>query len=289
MEAVWPIDDRGWAGPVERTEVVLFSQGLWTPDLDRGRLPEIAALPVLRWLHTETTGTDHPLYERLRQRGIVVTTSAGTMSRPMAEFALGLMLRIVKRMDRWAAAQRERRWLEVGSEDCDELSGKTVGIVGLGHIGSAIATLAHACGMRVLGCRRGATATSFVDELFALRDLEAMIAASDFVILAVPLTPETRGLMSRPLLERLRPHAWLINLARGAVVDEAALIEALREGRFGGACLDVTVEEPLPPESPLWDLPNVIITPHVSATSPAYLERVAQLFLDHFRRHCAGG
>lgn len=287
---VFPEESGGWRGPFESTEVALFSEGLWTPDLASGPLRAITRLPELRWLHTETSGTDHPLFEDLLRRGVVLTHSAGTMSRPMAEFAIGLMLRVVKRMDVWAHAQREHRWIHTRSDECEELAGKTLGVVGLGHVGCAVARLARLLDMRVLGCSRSRRPLEDVDleSIVGADAVRSMIERCDFVVLAVPLTSETRNLFGREEFLAMPTHSWLINLSRGAVVDEAALEVALCKGWLAGACLDVLSTEPLPPTSGLWDVPNAIITPHVSATSSGFVERVLDRFLDLLQRYRAG-
>ncbi len=195
------------------------------------------------------------------------------------------MLAVVKRLPEFFAQQGERRWHKLGLR---ELRGLTVGIIGLGDIGGEIARLCRAFGMRVLGLRRHPRPYEHADEVLGPDRLHDLLAHSDFVVITCPLTEETRGLIGRAELAAMNPDAWLINVARGAIVDEEALLEALRERKIGGACLDVFTEEPLPEDSPFWDLPNVIITPHNSWSSPHIQEREVDLFLDNLRRYVAG-
>jgi len=279
---------RGEAAAGERwraAEAVYFSEDFWTSPENRALVPQLFALPKLRWFHSFSAGTDHPAFQALLDRGVLVTNSPGVSSRPIAQYVLGMMLRIVKRMDVWAAAQRERRWQPL---ETAELSGKTVGVVGLGSIGGEVARLARAFGMYVVGCRRSRRPARYVDQLLPPDRLHQLLAAADFVVLAVPLTSRTDRLISEAELRAMRPDAWLINISRGRVVDEDALVRALKDGSIAGACLDVFVEEPLPPDSELWTLPNVIVTPHNSGWSPLNLERGTELFVENLRRYVAG-
>lgn len=285
IELVWPSPDGGWTGNVQAAEVVYFSEDFWTSGVSRQLLPQLFTLPSLRWFHSFSAGVDHPAFRALLEQGTLLTNSAGTTSQPIAQYVIAMMLRIVKRMDAWAAAQRERRWqpLETG-----ELSGKTVGIVGVGQIGREVARLAKAFRMQVVGCRRRQRRPRYVDDLVPPGRLRDLLARSDFTVLAVPLSSATERLIGEQEFRAMPAHAWLINISRGRVVDEDALLRALTEGWIGGACLDVFVEEPLPGESELWSLPNVIVTPHNSGWSPLNLERGTQLFLENLQRFVRG-
>ena len=196
-----------------------------------------------------------------------------------------MMLRVAKRMDAWAEAQRERNWESLATE---EVTGKTVGIVGVGNIGGEVARLAKAFRMQVIGCRRRQRRVRYVDELVPPDRLGELLARSDYVVLALPLTSDTEGLFGEEELRAMRDDAWLINISRGQVVNEPMLLRALKERWIAGACLDVFQEEPLPEESELWSLPNVIVTPHNSGRSPLNLERGTELFLENLRRFAAG-
>ena len=285
VELAWPAGDGAWSGDAQAAEAAYFSEDFWTSGASRALLPQLFTLPNLRWFHTFSAGVDHPAFQTLLERGVILTNSSGTTSEPIAQYVIAMMLRVVKRMDAWAEAQRERRWQPV---ETHEATGKTVGIVGVGRIGGEVARLAKAFRMRVIGCRRRQRRTRFVDELVPPERLRELLARSDFVVLAVPLTAETEGLIGEPELRAMRPNAWLINVSRGRVVQEATLVRALKEGWIGGACLDVFEQEPLPEESELWSLPNVIVTPHNSGWSPLNLERGTEVFLDNLRRFVAG-
>lgn len=267
-------------GDPTNAEVLFFRWGL-SPEATR----RLIATPGLRWMHTASAGVDHILFPELRDSDIVLTNASGVFNIPIAETVLAYMLAVVKRLPEFLAQQRERRWHKLPLR---ELRGLTVGIVGLGDIGTEIARLCRAFGMHVLGLRRRPLPSDVADEVLPPDRLHDLLARSDFVVIALPLTEETRGLIGRAELAAMKPGAWLINISRGAIVDEEALVEALREGRIGGACLDVFAEEPLPSESPLWEMPNVIITPHNSWSSPRIEEREVELFLENLRRYVSG-
>lgn len=266
---------------LEGADVLFLRWGL-SPEATRRLLTRI---PNLRWVHTISAGVDHLLFPELRESDAILTNASGVFNVPIAETVMAYILAAVKRLPEFWARQRERRWEKLPLR---ELRGLTVGIVGLGDIGAEVARLSRAFGMRVLGLRRRPAPSDVADEVMPPGRLHDLLARSDFVVIAVPLTSETRGMIGRAELAAMKPDAWLINISRGAIVDEEALIEALREGRIGGACLDVFAQEPLPPESPLWDLPNVIITPHNSWSSPHIEEREIDLFLENLRRYVAG-
>ncbi len=283
-ELVWPIDGGGWSGDADGAEVVYFSEDFWTTGSFRTLLPQLFTLPGLRWFHTFSAGVDHPAFRTIVERGAYLTNAAGTTAEPIAQYVLAMLLRIVKRTDAWAAAQRERQWDEI---ETDELTGKTIGIVGVGKIGGEVARLAQAFHMRVIGCRRRQRRPRNVDELVPPERLAELLARSHFVVLALPLSAATERLIGADELRAMRRDAWLINVSRGRVLDEAALERALTDGVIGGACLDVFETEPLPESSGLWSLPTVIVTPHNSGWSPLNLERGTKLFLDNLGRYVA--
>ena len=275
----------GWPEEAHAAEIAYFSEDFWTSEASRQLVPVLFGLPRLRWFHSFSAGVDHPAFRVVLERGALLTNSTGASSQPIAQYVIGMMLRVAKRMDVWAEQQRQRRWQPI---ETDELTGKTAGIVGVGHIGGEVARLAKAFGMRVIGCRRRQRRLRFVDELVPPERLPDLLARSDFVVLAVPLSSQTDGLIGEPELRAMRHGSWLINISRGQVIQEDALIAALKDGRLGGACLDVFHDEPLPPDSELWSLPNVIVTPHNSGWSPLNFERGTDLFLDNLRRYAAG-
>ena len=245
----------------------------------------VARIPNLRWVHTISAGVDHLLFPELSQTDVVLTNASGVFNVPIAETVLAYILAVVKRMPEFLGQQQARTWHKLELRELREL---TVGIVGLGDIGAEVARLCHAFGMRVLGLRQRPRPDPHVDEILPPEQLHDLLGRSDFGVIAVPLTKDTRQLIGAAELEAMKADAWLINIARGAIVDERALVKALQEGRIGGACLDVFVEEPLPEDSPLWGLPNVIITPHNSWHSARLQEREAELFLENLRRYVAG-
>jgi phosphoglycerate dehydrogenase-like enzyme len=270
-------------GEIGDAEVLLLR---WWGSSREGFQRVVRETAGLRWIHSIGAGVDHVLFPFLTESDIVLTNASGVYDVPVAETVLAYMLLVVKRLLESLGQQRAHRWHKL---DPRELWGLTIGILGLGSIGAEVARLARAFGMRVVATRRhpeqGAEATDLVLPLDRLHDL---LAQSDFVVVAAPLTRETHHLIDAQALAQMKPDAWLINIARGAVVDEVALVRALQEGSIGGACLDVFEEEPLPENSPLWDLPNVIITPHSSGNSPHREERAAELFLENLRRYMAG-
>ncbi|MBN1920985.1 MAG: D-2-hydroxyacid dehydrogenase [Anaerolineae bacterium] len=244
------------------------------------------ALPTLKWVHTVSAGVEHALDEALRVAPVTLTNARGVFDLPIAETVLTYMLMIVKQMPTFMAQQQAHRWKK---QPLRELAGLTVGIVGLGSIGAEIARLCSALGMHVLATRRRPEEGALnVEQLFPPEQLETLLAQVDFAVLAVPLTPETRGIIGEAQLRAMRPDTWLINIARGAIVDEPALIRALQNQQLGGAALDVFSHEPLPANSPLWDMENVIITPHNSWSTPHLEEREAELFLDNLERYLQG-
>lgn len=248
----------------------------------------VAEGPNVRWLHTASAGVDHVLTPEVRAKtGLTVTDSGPAFEIAISEFILAWMLMVTRGLPELIAHQRERRWEGAAQR---ELAGATVGIVGLGPIGRGVAVRAKAFGMRTLGQRRTQAPCEGVDEVGTGPDgLARLLAESDYVVLAAALTGETRALIGAEQLAQMKREAWLINVARGGVVDEPALIEALKDGRIGGACLDVFAQEPLRGDSPLWDLPNVYVAPHNSSGGTAGLrERQKALFLDNLRRFARG-
>ncbi len=250
--------------------------------------PLVADGPKVRWLHTASAGVDHVLTPAVKAKpNLVVTDSGPAFEIAISEFVLAWMLLVARRLPELMASQRERRWESVVQQ---ELYGQTVGIVGLGPIGQGVAVRAKAFGMRTLGFRRTQAPSPNVDETLTGPDgLARLLTESDYVVLAAALTGETKALLGPAQIAQMNPAAWLINIARGGLIDESSLIEALREKKIAGACLDVFAQEPLPQDSPLWDLPNVHIAPHNSPGWTAGLhERQKTLFLDNLRRFALG-
>lgn len=249
----------------------------------------LSRAPRLRWLHTFSTGLEHLDGTGVLDSSFIVTNARGVPAIPIAEHTIMFMLMFTKNMLKVMANHQKKLGKRTQPSS---LEGKTVGVVGLGSIGSEVARLARAFQMRVLATRRSATSrqegVDGVDIVYPPRELKTLIAESDFVVVALPVTPETRKIIGEAELKVMKPTAYLINVSRGAIVDEAALIAALRQGQIAGAGLDVTETEPLPPESPLWDLPNVILTPHESGATADYNDRGAKLFYENLKRYLDG-
>lgn len=300
IEVAAPVSGRGDGGGSSaealaaiRGAEIYFGLGLPHDVLAAG----LQAPSRLRWIHSGAAGVASLLHPELIESGIVLTNSAGIHAAPIAETAIGMMLHFARGFDHAVRAQQDSEWRpdiwERSDSGVRELAGTTLGIVGFGGIGRAVAQRARALGMRVAALRRtrppDQTADDVHAEMITGQDaLGRLLEMSDFIVLAVPATPLTRGMIGAGEIARLRAGAVLINVARGSVIDEAALIDALRAGRLRGAGLDVFATEPLPAGSPLWTLPNVLITPHVSATSTRFWEREGELILDNLQRYLAG-
>lgn len=246
------------------------------------------AAPRLKWIQLTSAGADRLLNSGFVEDGITVTTVSGLHATPIGEFIIGSMLMWAKGAHRSMRAQIKHEWARFAPS---ELYGKTVGIVGIGHIGAEAGRLAKAFGCRVIATRRSATEVTsepYADEVFPASQLERLLRESDYVVLSMPLTSETRGMIGESQLRAMKPTALLVNIARGPVVVEADLLRALREGWIAGAALDVFDQEPLPSDHPLWDMENVILTPHISGGTEIYNQRATQIFADNLRRYLAG-
>jgi phosphoglycerate dehydrogenase-like enzyme len=240
--------------------------------------------PALRWVQAIGAGTDHFRGAELGP-DVVVTNAAGVAAVPIAEFVIGQLLAVWKRFDELADQQRRHVWEPAYGR---HVSGLTLGLVGLGAIGTAVAERARALGMRVLAVRRRPRANGRppeVDEVVGPERLHDVLPRVDAVVLCAPATAETHDLFDAAAFAAMRPGAVFCNVARGSLVDEAALLEALRSGHLGAAVLDVTREEPLPADSPLWDAPNLRLSPHSSASLDHYVESVFDLFADNLGRY----
>jgi phosphoglycerate dehydrogenase-like enzyme len=239
----------------------------------------------LKWLHVFNAGVDHPVFASILERGVRLTTSSGSTAEPIAQTAIAGLLYLARNFPHWIEGQRHRKWDQMRAGKLPrDLRGQTMVVCGLGSIGSEIARLARALGLRVIGVRRSAATNEHVDEMRTPGELATLLPACDWLVIACPLTDETRGMVDAALLAQLPPTARLINIGRGEIVDEPALIAALTSGQLGGAYLDVFAQEPLPADSPLWTLPNVLVTPHNSAASAGNEARVNAIFLDNLKR-----
>jgi phosphoglycerate dehydrogenase-like enzyme len=239
--------------------------------------------PRLRWVHSPSAGVDADLTPEMLASEVVLTSSAGNGGISLAEHSILLMLMLNRDVPRWMRAQAEHRWDHYRH---GELAGRTVGIYGLGNSGLDLALKAKAFHMRVLGVRRRAGQPApNVDELC---DLDRLLAESDFVVVTTPRTPSTVGVFGRDAFARMKPTAYFICISRGGIADDQALLEALRTGQIAGAGLDAHGLEPLPPDSPFWSLPNVVVTPHNGAASDGTLRRHQEIVADNIRRFVAG-
>lgn len=257
-----------------------------TPDI-------VAAASRLRWVHSSASAVEGllPLRE-LSARGITVTNSRGVQAIPMAEHVMGGLLVLTRRYDRMLAAQRDRRWIQ--NDLIDDwptvLHGRTMTIVGLGTIGTEIAKRAHAFGMKITGIRRRTDESRppFVERVLSPDQLDESLRGCDVLVLAAPAVASTQRMIRAEQLALLNPGALVVNVARGQIIDETALIEALETRRVGGAVLDVFDREPLDASSPLWSIPNVVITPHSSGFRATHWDEVIALFGDNLRRFRQG-
>lgn len=245
--------------------------------------------PSLAWVHAHSTGADRPIYPLLRQRGIQVTTSSGANAGVVVQMALAGMLALARHLHLLMAAQRERRWASLmGSGLPRDLAGQTALIVGWGAIGQGLGAVLRLLGLQIAVVRSSNRPVDEATATIAFEDIATLLPRADWLLLACPLTDRTRGLIDAAALALLPPGARLVNVSRGEVVDESALIEALRSGALAGAYLDVFEQEPLPAESPLWTAANVIVTPHSAGISDGNEQRVAAIFLDNLARWCSG-
>jgi len=245
--------------------------------------------PALKWVHCKAAGLDDVLLPEVIASSVPLTNGSGVFSPPLGEFVLGAILYFAKDFRRLIRNQTTGRWEQF---DVTEISGQTAGIVGYGDIGQAVATRLRAMGMRVLANRRSVPPPDRVDPLidryYGSGGLLEMLAECDYVVVTAPLTPETRGMLGAREFAAMKPSAAVINVGRGAVIDEPAMIQALTEKRILGAGLDVFVTEPLPPGHPFFQLDNVLLSPHSADHTSDWLDRAMQFFLTQFERFAKG-
>ena len=249
----------------------------------------IARATRLRWLHCSGHAVGHFPLAELAARGVVVTNSRGIQSVPIAEHVMACLLALARRLPQTLRDQQDRMWrpnVLTGEASPWLIAERTIGIIGVGSIGEAIAVRAKAFGMRVIGMRRNPArgVPAGFDEVVGAAGRDRLLGESDVIVIAAPLTPETNRLLDAASIATMKPGAILINVARGQLVDEAALAEALESGRLGGAALDVFTTEPLPPDSPFWALPNVVVTPHNSGFRTGHFDAVIDLFAENLKR-----
>jgi phosphoglycerate dehydrogenase-like enzyme len=244
----------------------------------------------VRWVHSISAGVEHLPLTHMAERGILLTNSAGAYASAMVEYALAGMIMLSRNLPSWLEGQRERRWLEADSFEASLLRGKRLGIVGYGAVARELAAAARVLGMEVWATKRSPLFLSGepLDRLLSSDGLHELLAASDFVVLCASLNQSTRHLIGEAELAAMKPAAVLVNVARGGLIDEDALVRALREGRLGGALLDVTTEEPLPSDSELWTAPHLLITPHISGNAPESWQWEVEFFCSNLRLYLDG-
>ena len=266
----------------------------------RGAPADLARMPRLRWLQVASAGVDHLADDPPWVRGIQVTNARGVFAIPMAEYVVGAILRINQPLAEWAAGQAAHDWPAEQEPLATVVRGQTAVLVGYGSIGREVARQLAAIGLRILAVKprpeiredpsyrvpgTGDPDGSIPERIVGLESLVEVAAEADYLVLTLPLTPESRHSIGQTVLAAMPRTAWLINVSRGGLVDEDALLDALRGGRLAGAVLDVVGDEPLPPDHPLWDAPNVTITPHVSGATARFRD---DLVIENVRRYLAG-
>ena len=268
--------------PEELAQVdALFTYGY---DIPAERL---AQMPALRWIHIGQSGMDKIPMKVLSQRAICLSNSRGINSVAIAEYAMSMMLNIVRKNPAFYDAAREKKW-DLDTH-LDELAGKTVGILGLGKVVAGLARRAAAFDMRVLGMEISPREVEHVEKVYLPAEKNELLPQCDFVVISMPLTPQTHHLFDAATLQILRPNAWLINVGRGPIIDDAALIQALESRAIGGAVLDVFETEPLPANHPLWSLPNTWITPHIAGDHLAtYMPRMMAILCRNLSAYISG-
>lgn len=269
-------------------------------------LPGIEQAPKLRWIQFHWAGIDHAIDAPILKRpGVMATTLSGAAASQVSEYILMMLLGLGHHFPELLEAQKRVEWPKDRWERFSprELRGSTVGLVGYGSIARQTARLLHPFGAKVLAIKKDARQPQdpgfsfqglgdpegdYFHLLYPPEALHSMLRECDFVVIATPLTPATRNLINAPTLEAMKPSAYLVDISRGGIVDHQALIEALREEKLAGAALDVYPQEPLPADSPLWQLPNVVLSPHISGNTPFYDQRAFEVFAENLRRYCTG-
>ncbi len=268
---------------LDRITTAFFSGDVW-PARTREMMISILKAKNLEWLHTFSAGVDSPVFQTMLERGVRITNSAGASSSSIAQTVVMYMLALSRDLPEWQRAQERHEWQQ---RSFQELSGATIAVIGLGAIGQEVVRLSQALDMNVIACRR----TPHGDEpcpTYSLAELHVVLHDADWIVIALPLNADTRHIINAEVIAKMKPGACFINVGRGELVDEQALVSALQTGHLGGAGLDVFEVEPLPTQSALWDMPNVIITPHNSATTPQSHHRAALIFIDNVARHAKG-
>lgn len=276
-------DEHVTPGDLDRVTIAIFSPDLY-PLRSRQFMAAVVRCPNLQWFQGAFAGTDHPVFQSLLERGVQFNTGSGATAPAIAETVIMYLLALSRDLPAMLRDQAQRHW---NQRRVVELAGLNVGIVGFGAIGHEVATRAEAMGMHVVGLRRTPDPTDRF-ETWSNDRLDELLGWADAIVVAAPLTDATRGMFGAAEFARMKPGAWFVNVGRGPIVDEQALVTALTDGHLGGAGLDVFDVEPLPVESPLWELDNVIITAHCSGDSDTADVRAVDIILENVRRRAAG-
>ncbi len=289
-------EDAGAAAGPNLTDIAFMTREVTGTSTKSNPTPELANFeavlrrsPQLKWLQIHPAGAERPIYRELRDRGVKVTTASGATAVTVAHSALGALIALNRRFPLLAEAQRRHAWEpRLGERSPRDLKGQTAVVVGLGPIGQTLAGFLKMLGLTVIGVRRSPEPVPTCDETIAYAGLTAVLRRADWLILCCPASAVTRGLANRAAFAAMPKGAHLINVARGEVAVERDIIEALTSGQLAGAYLDVFEREPLDPASPLWDLPNVIVSPHTASHSLGQNEAIIEIFLDNLRRFRGG-
>ena len=271
------------ANRIAEIDIAFFSGDIW-PDRAANFMRVALDAPNLRWIHVFSAGVDHPVFGMFRARGVQLTTSSGSSAVPIAHSVIMHVLALCRQARMFSDNQARREWVR---SDVTDVEGRTIGVVGLGAIGTEVSRLASHFGMHVIGLRRAPTGDEPC-ETWSTDRLPELLALVDDLVLTAPLTDVTRGMIGTEQLAMLKRGAHIVNVGRGELIDEQALIAALRSGQVGGAALDVFTTEPLAGDSPLWSLSNVIVTPHSAGTTPLSRHRAVEIFTDNLGRYVRG-
>jgi len=274
------IGEEGVSGDLSEVEATFFSSDLY-PDRALDYMLALAEAPRLGWLHSFSAGVDHPAFLELMDRGVCLSHSAGCNAVPIAHTVLLYILALSRDFPRWLDNAKDCCWQP---HQIEEVTGTVLAVIGMGNIGTEVAALGKAFAMQVIGMRRSPTGDEPV-ETWSIGRLHELLAKADYVVLCLPLNDQSRRLLDARALAQMKPGARLINIGRGELVEEPALVDALANGRIAGAALDVFESEPLPADSPLWTMDNVIVTPHNAGQSQGSADRASEMFLDNLGRY----
>lgn len=279
-EVIASRDPEVWGGMMNDAEIIAG----WN---NRLRESVKSADSKVRWIQTWSAGVNNLPLTELQQKEVAVTSANGVHAYPISETIFGLMLALTRKIDTYVKNQKQKKWHHANMKH--EIHGKTIGIIGVGAIGSETAKIAKAFGMTVLGIRHSGRAAEYVDEMSTPDQLNEVLRRCDYVVVTLPLTEETKHMFKAEQFEQMKDSAFFINIGRGPIVDEADLISALKTGQIAGAGLDVFEVEPLPENSPLWNIEQVIITPHTSGSTEFYDQRLLQgIFIPNLKKYIEG-